>query len=319
MSRSDRLLHACKAVLSQDALELLLESHDGAGSGEAQQRVDLHDRRSGDDLLKGVRARADTADPDQRQLPLGDARLWPRDGRVGHDKAVDASRHGRFRNIALLLLIQVRRHFDQERQRLILLLDGVPCRDGGRHELQDRRLLLQVPQPRRVGTGHVHHDVVCEGSQLPDTRAIVRGCVLLRLVLAHVDPQHRLAELVVAQEALHLQAMLHGLVAFAVEAVAIDHGLVLTQAEHARFGIARLRQRRHGSDLDKAEAQLGEASQGLRMLVEARRQAHAVGKVHAPHLDLKRLVVDHGVLGRQTQRGGLDGQVVRLLGVHQAQ
>ncbi len=57
----------------------------------------------------------------------------------------------------------------------------------------------------------------------------------------------------------------------------------MRQAEHARLGVARLRARRDGADLDEAEAQRGEAVDVGTVLVEARGQAYRIGEIDAHH------------------------------------
>ena len=67
--------------------------------------------------------------------------------------------------------------------------------------------------------------------------------------------------------------------AVVVEAEAVDHRLVLGQAEHARLRIARLRPRRDRADLDEAEAQRQQRVDVRAVLVQAGGQADRVGNV----------------------------------------
>ena len=95
-------------------------------------------------------------------------------------------------------------------------------------------------------------------------------------VLADIDAQHAL----VLGGLDPRQQVLDTLV---VEAHAIDDRLGLGQAEQARLGVARLRPGGHGADLDKTETQLGEAIDGITVLVQARCQPHRIGKIQAHH------------------------------------
>ena len=70
-----------------------------------------------------------------------------------------------------------------------------------------------------------------------------------------------------------------------VEAQAVDQRVGLRQAEHARLGVARLRLRRDGADLDEAEAHGAQAIDAARVLVQPGGQADAVRKRQAGQLD----------------------------------
>ncbi|MNG97121.1 hypothetical protein D3C79_562190 [compost metagenome] len=73
-----------------------------------------------------------------------------------------------------------------------------------------------------------------------------------------------------------------------VEAHAVDDRFSLRQAKQAWLGIARLRTRRDGADLDKAEPQLGKTINGRTVLVQAGRQTHGVGELQAHDGDWQR-------------------------------
>ena len=66
--------------------------------------------------------------------------------------------------------------------------------------------------------------------------------------------------------------------AFVVEAQAIDQRMRLRQPKQARLGVSGLRLWRHRADLDEAEAHRTEAIDATAALVEACRQADAIGK-----------------------------------------
>ena len=84
---------------------------------------------------------------------------------------------------------------------------------------------------------------------------------------------------------------MHHLRALAVEAEAVDHGLVAIQPKHARTRIAHLWPRRHGADLDKAEAETQQCVRHLTMLVETGSNADRVGKGQAKGPDRQPIVV----------------------------
>ena len=84
--------------------------------------------------------------------------------------------------------------------------------------------------------------------------------------------------------------------AFVVEAQAVDQGVGLGQAEHARLGVAALGQRRDGADFHKTKAHGGEAVDAAGVFVETGGQADPVGKLDAGH---RVRVVDAGSLYRQ--------------------
>jgi hypothetical protein len=67
--------------------------------------------------------------------------------------------------------------------------------------------------------------------------------------------------------------------AVVVEAEAVDRGAIGAQAEQARAGIAGLRARGRGADLDEAEARAQERCHRLGVLVEARGEAERVRQV----------------------------------------
>ena len=112
----------------------------------------------------------------------------------------------------------------------------------------------------------------------------VGGAIGGVLVGADVDTHH--AVLVAAPER-GLDAQMAGV----VEAETVDQSAVADQAEDARLRVADLRQRRHGANLGKAEADpdhdVGHAS----VLVEARRDADRIGQMDIPDIDAEARVI----------------------------
>ncbi len=106
--------------------------------------------------------------------------------------------------------------------------------------------------------------------------------------------------------------------ALAVEAEPVDDALVGGQPEQARARIAGLRLRRHGPDLDKAEAEPQERVRHLAMLVEAGRHADRIGKIEAEHPHRQpRIVARRGTARHQPEP--LDGQPMGILGIEETQ
>ena len=68
----------------------------------------------------------------------------------------------------------------------------------------------------------------------------------------------------------------------AVEAHAVDDRPIFFQTKQPRLGIARLRARRHGADLDKAEAEAAHRVGHTGVLVIAGGEPHRVREVETP-------------------------------------
>ena len=137
-------------------------------------------------------------------------------------------------------------------------------------------LALQRAQVLGVRAGDIDRDVagVRVGFFQADQVVVggaLDGCVG---VLADVDAEDALV-------AGALDVGEQGVDAVVVETHAVDDALGLGQTEHARFGVARLRARRDGADLDAAEAPEGEPVNGVAVLVEAGGEADAVGEVES--------------------------------------
>ncbi len=76
------------------------------------------------------------------------------------------------------------------------------------------------------------------------------------------------------------------------------------QAEHARFGIAGLRARRDGADLDEAETERGERVDVGAVLVQSGRQADRIGEGQSHHLArIVRRAFDDQAQRAQAMRG----------------
>src|SRR6185295_2917213 len=113
-----------------------------------------------------------------------------------------------------------------------------------------------------------------EEGQVIVERTLGRG----RLVLAQVDAERH------GRRAEPFERALHRGHAPVVEAEGVPESLRLGIAEHPRPRVARLGQGRHGADLQEAEAESGEATDGAPVLVESCGEADRVRKRAAPEL-----------------------------------
>ena len=100
-------------------------------------------------------------------------------------------------------------------------------------------------------------------------------------VLADVQAQqHRASPRLLAKACL-LHVGQEGVQPLVVEPQPVDQRVAFGNAEHARLGVAGLALGRDGADLHKAETHGGQAVDAAGVLVQARRQAHPVGKTQA--------------------------------------
>ena len=146
-------------------------------------------------------------------------------------------------------------------------------------QLFERIAELQAAQAGGVRRADVDRDIACVGVDLVQADQVVIHGALDRgiEVLADVDAQHALVLRRLDPRDQVIDAVI-------VEAHAVDDRGGLRQAEDARLGVARLRTRGNGADLDETEAQLGEAINGIAVLVQAGRQSHGIGELQAHHL-----------------------------------
>ena len=102
--------------------------------------------------------------------------------------------------------------------------------------------------------------------------------------------------------------------AVVVEAEPVDDRVVGVETEQARARIAGLRARRHGADLDEAEAEPQQRVRHLGILVEAGREADRIGEIQPEGADRKpRIVGPRRRQRRQLQRA--QREPVRVLRV----
>ena len=184
--------------------------------------------------------------------------------------------------------------------------------DHAGEQIVEQLALLQVAQAGRVGRRDVDREVARHRREGLDQAHIVGDAVGAVLVGPHIDPDQA------AGAGARRQPRQHRLRAFAVEAEPVDDALVGRQPEQARARIAGLRPRRHGADLDEAEAEPQQRVRHLAMLVEAGRHADRIGKIEAedPH---RKPRSSAGAGPRGTSLEALDGQPMGVLGIHEAQ
>ena len=174
------------------------------------------------------------------------------------------------------------------------------------------RARLQRPQARRVGRGDVDREIGGEMREGRDALHIIADPVRRILVGADVDADDA------AAAPPRFEPPQHGVMAFVVEAHAVDHRRVLRKPEQPRARVSRLRQRRHRADLGEAEAQRQHLVRHLGILVEARRQPQRIGKAQAQRIDSQHRVC-RGRSRRRNHRQCTDRQPMRCLGIERVQ
>ena len=189
---------------------------------------------------------------------------------------------------------------------------GLRLGASGQHfaeEPRQRLVGLQVAQPRRIGRGNVHGEVVGQIGEALHPQHIVGDEILAVLVGADIDPQ-------CGRHAQALQALESGVVALIVEPHAVDDAFGLSHPEEARLGIAGLRARGHGADLDHAEAHEGQRARHFGILVEAGGHADRVLELEATKGGGQFRRIRMLLLWRQAQPQRRDGGAVGGFRIH---
>ena len=177
--------------------------------------------------------------------------------------------------------------------------------------------VLQLAQVLGIGRRDVHRDITCVRIHFCQAELIVVGGTLDRRVeiLANVDTQYAA---VTGSQNIGDQL----LDAMIIESQAVDQGLGLGQAEHARFGIARLRPRCNRADLDEAKSHGRKRVDVLAVLVQAGGETERIGKLQTHEFDAAcrpAIGQDRGHAGALDQLERSEGEVVRDLGIHPEQ
>ncbi len=210
--------------------------------------------------------------------------LWARQGGVADDDPIQPIRLGRGADVVDLWLGEV--GGDLEEQRPVAGFQGKlpPGQGQPPQKLVQGVARLKGSEARRVGRGDVGGEVVGERPEPAQARHIVRRPIGRLLVGPDVGPDD-------PGDAAAAEVGGEGLQAHAVEAVAVDHGAVLGQAEHARAGVAGLGQGRDRAALHEAEPGGQHGVRDLGVLVEARGQAKAVGQAQTGELHRQNRIV----------------------------
>ena len=110
-----------------------------------------------------------------------------------------------------------------------------------------------------------------------------------------------------------------GLHAFIVKAKAVDRGLILGEAEEARFRVARLWARRDRADLNKAEPAFRQSVQRGRVFIEPSGQTDRVRQGHARNCGRKARRGERASLGTEAEFQRFQSEAMRHFGVGGAQ
>ena len=202
---------------------------------------------------------------------MGAFQAVARERRVGRDHRVDAGGQRDLGHVGQFGVSQIGRDLEEDGDRARQPVTG---RDHAGEQRRKRRLALKVAQLFGIGGGDIDG---CEIDMRPgggQHAGEIGGAVGGVLVGAKVQP-HR-----------HVMAGLRqpggdDLRALVVEAEAVDDAAILGQTEKARRGVAGLRARGGGADLDKAETRAGQRRDRLGVLVEPGGKADRVGQVQS--------------------------------------
>ncbi len=232
--------------------------------------------------------------------------------RVGDDHPVEAGLERRLRDFRALGPREIGRDLEQQRRRI-----GRRHQGAGGFERRDQgeqaRLPLEVPQPRRIGRGHVDDEIVCERAHRLDARDVICDRVGALLVLAEIGADQARAP------APGREPCAHGLEALVVEAEPVDERAILGQTEQSRLGIAGLRARRDGAGLDEAEAEPQHGVGHLGILVEAGSEPDRIRELPSPERDPEARRIRLGHVRRDPRAKRLDARAMRRLRRQQAQ
>ena len=220
-----------------------------------------------------------------------------RHGRIRDDHPVDAAGAADAHDIVEVGEPEIGRDLEQDRLAAVPFGAMVTGVEHAGEEIVERRRLLQVAQSRRVRRGNIDGEIARDIGEGGDAFDIIGNAVGTRLVRPDIDADDPAA-------AAAREPPMHRAMAFAVEAEAVDHRLVVDEPEQARRRIARLRARRDRADFDMAEAETQQAIDHFAALVEPRRHAERIGKIKAEGGDGKaRIGLGAGHERQHFQRG----------------
>src|SRR5690625_1226050 len=303
---SGRFGRTRQSVTAQAIRQLTLEAREQTRSLEGEGAVELDQGRPRTELAVGILAAGDAADAKQWHLALGKniegfqyggreleegaaaqaTGLGPQgtaqavralDGGVGDDDSLEGALQCDPRDIFKIRLRQVGSDLEQERWRR--LPQGVA---KGRQKLLQLLPSLQRPQTRCIGRRDVDDEVVRMGGQAARPQDVIGHGVGAVLVLPQVDADQAGGAAPGLPGAVAGKTSGRRLHALAVEAVTVDHGVVLLQAKYPRARIAGLGTRRDRAYLHEAESQRQQSGHGFRMLVQAGGPPRGIGETPPP-------------------------------------
>ena len=215
----------------------------------------------------------------------------PRQRGVADDHAVDPARTGDADDIVERGERKIRRDLEQHRRRTGCLRHPLAGVDHAGQQVIEHGGLLQVAQSRRVWRGNVDDDVARDRGEALDQPHIVGDAVRRVLVRPDIDADDPAAPGAAAAGGgkrrkrgglgARREPLEHRVGALRIEAEPVDHPAIGLEPEHPRARITRLRQRRDGADLDKAETEPQQRVRHFGVLVETRGNADGIGEIEA--------------------------------------
>ncbi|CAI8341797.1 MAG: Uncharacterised protein [SAR116 cluster bacterium MED-G04] len=197
------------------------------------------------------------------------------DGGVGDNQARTTPFHGHPDSGFQPGPVQIRGQFQHHRTDRAC---GRHAFTGGIQHLGQEFGFLQAAQPRCVGGGNIHRQVISKRRQPPGAGMVILHPVRAVLVGADIHAQNAFAMVALPEPGEPTGGGFHAAV---VEPVAVDDSVIPAQPKHPWFGVARLRLGGDGADFDHPETKPECALHGLGILVEPGRKAKRVGKIHS--------------------------------------
>ena len=139
-----------------------------------------------------------------------------------------------------------------------LRVDALARVDHPRQQIVERRRLLQIAQPRRVGRRNIDGDVARDRREALDQPHVIGDAVGRVFVGADIDADNA------AGARARREPPERRVRALRIEAEPVDHAAIGVEAKHPRSRIARLRLRRDGADFDEAKTRAAAARPALR-------------------------------------------------------
>ena len=135
---------------------------------------------------------------------------------------------------------------------------------------------LQAAQTRRIGRGNIAHQIIGVVTDRFDALHIVSGRILSQFILADISANDAVATT-------RLELFDKWRKALAVKTETVDDRGVFIEPEQPRLRVARLRQRRDSTRLNKTKTQLQHRRHHIGVLVKASGQTNRVLELQIPH------------------------------------